>query len=100
ELAKNDEEDTESGKGGDEVSESEGESDKKKQDKRKRKVLIRFLEHLKKGRGLQVTQNVEDSYVTLTLVNPDGPQESSSVSSFVTSMLNLTSDVGVELIFT
>nr|GFD07334.1 hypothetical protein [Tanacetum cinerariifolium] len=52
------------------------------------------------GRGLQVTQNVEDSHVTLTRVNPDGPQESSSVSSFVTIMLNLTSDVGVESIFT
>nr|GFB69884.1 hypothetical protein [Tanacetum cinerariifolium] len=51
------------------------------------------------GRSLQVTQNVEDSYVTLTSVNPDGPQESSSVSSFVTSMLNPTSDVGVESIF-
>nr|GFA13210.1 uncharacterized mitochondrial protein AtMg00810-like [Tanacetum cinerariifolium] len=28
---------------------------------------------INQGRGLQVTQNVEDSYVTLTLVNPDGP---------------------------
>nr|GFC50067.1 hypothetical protein [Tanacetum cinerariifolium] len=52
------------------------------------------------GRGLQVTQNVEDSHVTLTPINPDGPQESSSVSSFVTSMLNPTSDVGVESTFT
>nr|GFD50590.1 hypothetical protein [Tanacetum cinerariifolium] len=48
ELAKDDEEDKETGKGGDE------------------------------GRGLQVTQNVEDPHVTLTPVNPDGPQESSS----------------------
>nr|GFA83826.1 hypothetical protein [Tanacetum cinerariifolium] len=32
--------------------------------------------------------------------NPDGPQESSSVSSFVTSMLNPISDVRVESIFT
>nr|GFC76496.1 hypothetical protein [Tanacetum cinerariifolium] len=56
--------------------------------------------NINQGRGLQVTQNVEDSYVTLTPVNPDGPQESSSVSSFVTSMLNPTSDVGVESIFT
>nr|GFD11195.1 hypothetical protein [Tanacetum cinerariifolium] len=70
ELAKNDDEDTESDKGGDE------------------------------GRGLQVTQNIEDSHVTLTLVHPDGPQESSSVSSFVTSMLNPISDAGVESIFT
>nr|GFB89988.1 hypothetical protein [Tanacetum cinerariifolium] len=37
---------------------------------------------------------------TLTLVNPDGPQESSSMSSFVSSMLNPISDVGVESIFT
>nr|GFC99568.1 hypothetical protein [Tanacetum cinerariifolium] len=56
--------------------------------------------NINQGRGLQVTQNVEDSHVTLTPVNPDGPQESSSVSSFVTSMLNPTSDVGVESIFT
>nr|GFC25515.1 hypothetical protein [Tanacetum cinerariifolium] len=56
--------------------------------------------NINQGRGLQVTQNVEDSHVTLTPVNPDGPQESSSVSSFVTSMLNPTNDVGVESIFT
>nr|GFB80184.1 hypothetical protein [Tanacetum cinerariifolium] len=104
---------------------------KKKQDWKKRKVSIRFLEHLKKeedqdlwlseeariqeeedadelyhdininqGRDLQVTQNVEDTHVTLTPINPDGPQESSSMSSFVSSMLNPISDVGVELIFT
>nr|GFB02772.1 hypothetical protein [Tanacetum cinerariifolium] len=52
------------------------------------------------GRGLQVTQNVEDTHVTLTPVNPDGPQESSSMSSFVLSMLSPISDVGVESIFT
>nr|GEV45144.1 retrotransposon protein, putative, Ty1-copia subclass [Tanacetum cinerariifolium] len=50
-------------------------------------------------RGLQVSQDIEDSYVTLTPVKPDGQQESSSVSSFVTSMLNLISDAGVESIF-
>nr|GFC04521.1 hypothetical protein [Tanacetum cinerariifolium] len=49
---------------------------------------------------LQVTQNVEDTHVTLTPVNPDGPQESSSMSSFMSSMLNPISDVGVESIFT
>nr|GEV27436.1 hypothetical protein [Tanacetum cinerariifolium] len=38
--------------------------------------------------------------MTLTPVNPDGQQESSSVSSkFVTSMLNPTSDAGMESIF-
>nr|GFB39865.1 hypothetical protein [Tanacetum cinerariifolium] len=56
--------------------------------------------NINQGRGLQVTQNVEDSHVTLTLVHLDGPQESSSVSSFVTSMLNPISDAGVESIFT
>nr|GEX94019.1 integrase, catalytic region, zinc finger, CCHC-type, peptidase aspartic, catalytic [Tanacetum cinerariifolium] len=50
------------------------------------------------GRGLQVSQDVEDSHVTLIPVQPDGQQESSSVSSFVTSMLNPTSDAGVESI--
>nr|GFD52406.1 hypothetical protein [Tanacetum cinerariifolium] len=43
--------------------------------------------NINQGRGLQVTQNVEDSHVILTPVQPDGPQESSYVSSFVTSML-------------
>nr|GFC23586.1 hypothetical protein [Tanacetum cinerariifolium] len=56
--------------------------------------------NINQGEGLQVTQNVEDSHVTLTPVNPDGPQESSSMTSFVSSMLNSTSDVGVESIFT
>nr|GFC33453.1 hypothetical protein [Tanacetum cinerariifolium] len=40
------------------------------------------------------------NHVTLTPVNPDGLQESSSMSSFVSSMLNPISDVGVESIFT
>nr|GEY17117.1 hypothetical protein [Tanacetum cinerariifolium] len=54
---------------------------------------------INQGRGLQVSQDIEDSHVTLTPVQPDGQQESSSVSSFVTSMLNLTTDAGVESIF-
>nr|GEW62989.1 hypothetical protein [Tanacetum cinerariifolium] len=45
--------------------------------------------NINQGRGIQTTQEVKDSHVTLTLVNPDGQQHSSSVSSqFVTSMLN------------
>nr|GFB32115.1 hypothetical protein [Tanacetum cinerariifolium] len=56
--------------------------------------------NINQRRGLQVTQNVKDTRVTLTPVNPDGPQESSSMSSFVSSMLNPISDVGVESIFT
>nr|GEY31939.1 hypothetical protein [Tanacetum cinerariifolium] len=55
---------------------------------------------INQGMGLQVSQDIEDSHVTLTPVKPDGQQESSSVSSFVTSMLNPISDAGVESIFT
>nr|GEZ11555.1 hypothetical protein [Tanacetum cinerariifolium] len=55
---------------------------------------------INQGRGLQVSQDIEDSHVTLTPVKPDGQQESSSVSSFVTSMLNPISDAGVVSIFT
>nr|GFA41891.1 hypothetical protein [Tanacetum cinerariifolium] len=53
-----------------------------------------------RGRGLQLFVDIEDSHVTLTPVNPDGQQESSSMSSqFVSSMLNPTSDAGMESIF-
>nr|GFB73008.1 hypothetical protein [Tanacetum cinerariifolium] len=55
---------------------------------------------INQGRGLQLSQDIEDSHVTLTLVHPDGQQESSSVSSFVTTMLNSISDACVESIFT
>nr|GFC29425.1 hypothetical protein [Tanacetum cinerariifolium] len=111
ELAKDDDEETETGQGGDEVSESKGESDEEETRQEgegsfdpiprtpEGNELYRDV-NINQGRGLQVTQNVEDSHVTLTLVNPDGPQESLSVSSFVTSMLNPTSDVRVESIFT
>nr|GFC54409.1 hypothetical protein [Tanacetum cinerariifolium] len=103
ELAKNDEEDIES--------ESEDKSNDKEDKELRLSEEARIQEeenadelyrdiNINQGRGLQVTQIVEDSHVTLTPVNPDGPQESSSVSSFVTSMLNPTSDVGVESIFT
>nr|GEU91695.1 integrase, catalytic region, zinc finger, CCHC-type, peptidase aspartic, catalytic [Tanacetum cinerariifolium] len=55
---------------------------------------------INQGRGLQLSQDIEDSHVTLTPVDPDGQQESSSVSSqFVTSMLNPTSDAGMKSIF-
>nr|GEW95528.1 hypothetical protein [Tanacetum cinerariifolium] len=54
--------------------------------------------NINQGRGIQANLEVEDSHVTLTPVNLDGQQQSSSVSSqFVTSILNLTLDVGMEL---
>nr|GEY37367.1 hypothetical protein [Tanacetum cinerariifolium] len=56
--------------------------------------------NINQGRGIQTTLEVKDSHVTLTLVNPDGQQQSSSVSSqFVTSMLNPTLEIGMESIF-
>ncbi|GJR04151.1 hypothetical protein Tco_0527135 [Tanacetum coccineum] len=49
---------------------------------------------------VQVTQEIKDTHVTLTLVNPDGQQQSSSVSSgFVSNMLNPNQDTGVDAIF-
>ncbi|GJT50209.1 hypothetical protein Tco_0976366 [Tanacetum coccineum] len=46
------------------------------------------------------TQEIKDTHVTLTLVNPDGQQQSSSVSSgFVSNMLNTNQDTGVDAIF-
>nr|GEY97617.1 hypothetical protein [Tanacetum cinerariifolium] len=55
---------------------------------------------INQGRGLQVSQDIEDYHVTLTLVHSDGQQESSSTSSFVTSLLNSIIDPGMESIFT
>ncbi|GJT39160.1 hypothetical protein Tco_0939025 [Tanacetum coccineum] len=49
---------------------------------------------------VQATQEIEDTHVTLTLVNPDGQQQSSFVSSgFVSNMLNPNQDTGVDAIF-
>nr|GFA82859.1 hypothetical protein [Tanacetum cinerariifolium] len=57
------------------------------------------------GRDVQMTdvhttQEFEDTHVTLTSVNPDGQQQSSSVSSqFVTSMVNPSPDAGINSFF-
>ncbi|GKE71224.1 hypothetical protein Tco_1529296, partial [Tanacetum coccineum] len=49
---------------------------------------------------VQATQEIEDTHVTLTPVNPDGRQHSSSVSSgFVSNMLNPNQDTGFDAIF-
>nr|GEV90116.1 hypothetical protein [Tanacetum cinerariifolium] len=56
--------------------------------------------NINQGKGLPLYQDIKDSHVTLTPVNPDGQQENSLVSSqFVTSMLNPTSDAGMKSIF-
>nr|GFD47243.1 hypothetical protein [Tanacetum cinerariifolium] len=44
---------------------------------------------------VQATEVIEDTHVILTLVNPEGQQHSSSVSSrFVSNMLNPSPDIG------
>nr|GFA08553.1 hypothetical protein [Tanacetum cinerariifolium] len=50
--------------------------------------------------GVHTTQVLEDTRVTLTPVNPDGQQQSLSVSSqFVTSMFNPSHDAGIDSLF-
>nr|GEU72867.1 hypothetical protein [Tanacetum cinerariifolium] len=76
------------------VGREEGHDEEEEEDELYRDININ------QGTGIQATLEVEDSHVTLTPVNPDGQQQSSSVSSlFVTSMLNPTLDVGMESIF-
>nr|GEX18148.1 hypothetical protein [Tanacetum cinerariifolium] len=67
--------------------------------------LYRDINMNLEGRDVQMTdvyttQVLEDTHVTLTLVNPDGQQQSSSVSSqFVTSMFNPSPDAGIDSLF-
>nr|GEW63504.1 hypothetical protein [Tanacetum cinerariifolium] len=81
------------------VGREEGQDEEVEEDELYRDVNINL------GRGVQIvdvhtTQEFKDSHVTLTLINLDGQQQSSSVSSqFVTSVLNLSPDVGIESIF-
>nr|GEZ94994.1 hypothetical protein [Tanacetum cinerariifolium] len=44
--------------------------------------------NINQGRGLQVSQETEDSHVILTPTQSDAQQESSSTSSFMTNLLN------------
>nr|GFC56496.1 hypothetical protein [Tanacetum cinerariifolium] len=55
---------------------------------------------INQGRGLQVSQETEDSHVILTPTQFDAQQESSSTSSFMTNLLNPIIDPGMESIFT
>nr|GEV44280.1 hypothetical protein [Tanacetum cinerariifolium] len=49
---------------------------------------------------IQTTQVIEDTYVIITPVNPEGQQQSSSVSSgFVSNMLNPSPDISIDSIF-
>nr|GEZ51805.1 hypothetical protein [Tanacetum cinerariifolium] len=48
---------------------------------------------INQGRGLQVSQETEDSHVILTPTQSDAQQESSSTSSFMTNLLNPITDL-------
>nr|GEW43824.1 retrovirus-related Pol polyprotein from transposon TNT 1-94 [Tanacetum cinerariifolium] len=106
EIAKIDEhDDTERGGDDDEESESDEESDDEEtREEESFDPIPRTPEDSKDDGNNEEDQglkdDIEDSHVALTPVKPDGQQESSLVSSqFVTSMLNPTSDAGVESIF-
>nr|GEW35268.1 hypothetical protein [Tanacetum cinerariifolium] len=104
---------TESGEGDDEETESDGEDDGNGEKDQGLRISEEERMHeeeeadelyhdidINQGRGLQVSQDIDDSHVTLTPVHFDGQQESSSTSSFVTSLLNQIVDLGMESIFT
>nr|GFB13343.1 hypothetical protein [Tanacetum cinerariifolium] len=55
---------------------------------------------INQGRGLQVSQETEDTHVILTPTQFDAQQESSSTSSFMTNLLNPITDPGLESLFT
>nr|GFC83067.1 hypothetical protein [Tanacetum cinerariifolium] len=55
---------------------------------------------INQGRGLQVSEETEDSHVILTPTQSDAQQESSSTSSFMTNLMNPLIDPGLESIFT
>nr|GFA35829.1 hypothetical protein [Tanacetum cinerariifolium] len=123
ELAKDDEEDKETSKGGDEVIESEGESEEeetREEEDENFDLIPRTPEEseeesndeeeqelrLSEEARIQEEEDADELYrkkgrvMTLTLVNPDGQQQSSSVSSqFVTSMLNPSPNTGIDSLF-
>ncbi|GJY30414.1 retrovirus-related pol polyprotein from transposon TNT 1-94 [Tanacetum coccineum] len=61
---------------------------------------VRHNEENAQPTNVQTTQVIEDTHVIITPVNPDGKQQSSSVSSgFVSNMLNPSPDIGIDSIF-
>nr|GEY73717.1 retrovirus-related Pol polyprotein from transposon TNT 1-94 [Tanacetum cinerariifolium] len=109
EVVRDDDKDDEEEGGGDEHEYAKEESDEETRDEESFDPISQTPENsedegddvnINHGKGIQANLEVEDSHVALTPVNPDGQQQSSSVSSqFVTNMLNPTLDVGMESIF-
>nr|GEU76150.1 hypothetical protein [Tanacetum cinerariifolium] len=82
------------------VGREEGQDEEDDEDELYRDVNINLEGRVVQMANVHTTLEFEDSHVTLTPVNPDGQQHSSSVSSpFVTSMLNPTTDAGIDSIF-
>nr|GEX72341.1 hypothetical protein [Tanacetum cinerariifolium] len=78
----------------------EGQDAEDNKDELYRDVNIKLKGSVVQMEDVHTTQEFKDSHVTLTSVNPDGQQQSSSVSSqFVTSMLNPTPDAGINYLF-
>nr|GEV05032.1 hypothetical protein [Tanacetum cinerariifolium] len=78
----------------------EGQDEEDDEDELYRDVNINLEGRIVHMADVHTTQEFKDTHVTLTPVNPDGQQQSSSVSSqFVTSMLNPTPDAGIDSIF-
>nr|GEU78501.1 hypothetical protein [Tanacetum cinerariifolium] len=61
--------------------------EERRQEEEKADELYRDVD-INQGRGLQVSQEIKDSHVTLTPTHSDGQQESSATSSFMTNLLN------------
>nr|GFA96479.1 hypothetical protein [Tanacetum cinerariifolium] len=102
---------TESGRGGDEVTESEGKSDEeetRQEEEESFDPIPRTPEgsedegNDEEDQDLRLSEEAriqEEEKTDELYLHPDGLQESSSVSSFVRSMLNMINDAGVESIF-
>nr|GEY82631.1 integrase, catalytic region, zinc finger, CCHC-type, peptidase aspartic, catalytic [Tanacetum cinerariifolium] len=82
------------------VGRDEGQDAEGDEDELYRDVNINLEGRVVQMADVHTTQEFEDTHVTLTSVNPDCQQQSSSVSSqFVTSLLNPTPDAGIDSIF-
>nr|GEU54458.1 hypothetical protein [Tanacetum cinerariifolium] len=82
------------------VGREEGKDEEDDEDELYRDVNINLEGRVVQMADVHTTQEFKDSHMTLTPVNPDGQQQSSSVSSqSIISMLNPTPDAGIDSIF-
>nr|GEW24647.1 hypothetical protein [Tanacetum cinerariifolium] len=82
------------------VGSEEGQDAEDDEDELYRDVNINLEGRVVQMADVHTTQEFEDTHVTLIPVNPDGQQQSSSVSSqFVISMLNPTPDARIDSLF-